>query len=290
MSAIIFGINGQDGYYLNNLLSREGVDVIGVSRSNDKWIKGNVADFDFVKGLIKEHKPEYVFHLAANSTTRHDVVFENHDTISTGSLNILESVYLSSPDTKVFISGSGLQFKNTGLPISEKNEFEANSPYCVSRIQSTYAARYYRSLGVKAYVGYFFHHDSPRRGERHLNMKIAKTALKIKQGKSEIIEIGNIDVIKEYNYAADFMEAIWMLINQVNIFETVIGSGVGYAIKDWLKICFEKVDLNWENYVSTVKNYRPEFKVMISDPTTIFSIGWKPQVDINQLADKMMTF
>jgi GDPmannose 4,6-dehydratase len=288
MSAIIFGANGQDGYYLSNLLIRQGVEVIGVSRSNGNWLRGDVGNFDFVKNLISKHRPKFVFHLAANSTTRHDVVFENHETISTGTLNILESAHQSSAETKVFISGSGLQFKNNGLPISECDSFEANSPYSVSRIQSTYAARYYRSLGIKTYIGYFFHHDSPRRSERHLNMKIAKTALRIKGRNSEMLEIGNIDVVKEYNYAGDFMNAIWMLVNQDKVFETVIGSGKGYAIRDWLEICFSKAGLNWQDFIKTNSQYRPEFRSMISNPNTLFSLGWKPLVTIQDLAEKMM--
>jgi GDPmannose 4,6-dehydratase len=288
MTAIIFGANGQDGYYLSNLLSHKGVKVIGVSRNNSNWIKGDVGNFKFVESLIYKHRPEYVFHLAANSTTRHNVVFENHETISTGTLNILESVYQTSPTTKVFISGSGLQFKNSGLPISEFDPFEASSPYCVSRIQSVYAARYYRSLGIKTYVGYFFHHDSPMRSERHLNMKIAKAALKIKEGSSGILEIGDIDVVKEYNDAEDFMRAIWMLVNQDNVFETVIGSGRGYSIRDWLDICFQKVDMNWQDFVKTNSEYSPEFKSLVSNPTTLFSLGWKPLITIHELAENMM--
>jgi GDPmannose 4,6-dehydratase len=288
MTAIIFGANGQDGYYLSDLLIHQDIEVIGVSRSNGNWIEGDVGNFDFVKDLIRKHQPHYVFHLAANSTTRHNVIFENHETISTGSLNILESVYRKSPETKVFISGSGLQFKNTGSPISEFDPFEASSPYCVSRIQSVYAARYYRSLGIKTYVGYFFHHDSPMRSERHLNMKIAQAALRIKGGNSEILEIGNIDVVKEYNYAEDFMKATWMLVNQDKVFETVIGSGKGYSIRDWLEICFQNIGMNWRGFVKTNNEYSPEFKCMISNPITLFSLGWKPLVTIHELAEKMM--
>lgn len=289
MKAIIFGVNGQDGFYLNNLLISNAIEVIGVSRSNGNWIVGNVADYNFVESLIKKYRPDFVFHFAANSTTRHEVTFENHETIATGTLNILESVYRNSPKTKVFISGSGLQFKNKGLPISESDPFEATSAYCVSRIQSAYSARYYRSLGVKTYVGYFFHHDSPLRSERHLNMKIAKAALRIKKASNEKLEIGNIDVVKEYNYAGDVVNAVWVLVNQDNTFEAVIGSGKGYAIRDWLEICFERLKMDWREHVIVGKDFKPEFMRMISDPTTILSLGWVPQVDIYKLSEKMMT-
>jgi GDPmannose 4,6-dehydratase len=287
VKAIIFGSNGQDGHYLNSLLQNNNIEVLGISRSGE-WHRGDVGDWKTVRHYVQKYKPEYIFHLAANSTTKHEALFENHETISTGTINILEAVYKFSPSSKVFVSGSGLQFVNNGTPISENDSFEATSPYSIARIQSVYVARYYRSLGLKTYVGYFFHHDSPRRSERHLNMKIAKAALRINHGNSEIVEIGNMDVVKEYNYAGDFMNAIWMLVNQDRVFETVIGSGRGYAIRDWLNICFEKVSLNWENYVKINEDYHPEFMTLISDPTTLFSIGWNPQVDIHVLADKMM--
>ncbi|HOV11632.1 MAG TPA: NAD-dependent epimerase/dehydratase family protein, partial [Bacteroidales bacterium] len=141
MKAVVFGIHGQDGYYLNNILQKNNVQVIGVSRSEGNWVRGDVSNRTFVEELIRNHQPDYVFHLAANSTTRHDALFENHETISTGTLNILEAVYRYSPGTKVFLSGSAMQFENKGLPIDEQTPLSASSPYAVARIQSVYAGR-----------------------------------------------------------------------------------------------------------------------------------------------------
>ena len=121
MKALIFGINSQDGFYLNEILKNSSVEVVGISRSAGSWLKGDVSDTDFVEGLIKSKNPDYIFHLAANSTTQHYTLFENHETISTGTLNILESVYKYSPKTKVFLSGSAMQFENKGLPIDENH-------------------------------------------------------------------------------------------------------------------------------------------------------------------------
>ena len=143
MNALIFGANGQDGYYLSQLCREKGIAAVGVSRKG-KWVHGDVVRYEDVERLIREYAPGYVFHLAASSTTRHDALFENHETISTGTLNILEAVKRHCPDAKVFVTGSGVQFKNTGNPISENDEFEGNSPYSVARIQSVYAARYFR--------------------------------------------------------------------------------------------------------------------------------------------------
>lgn len=194
MKAIIFGITGQDGYYLNKLLFEKGIEVIGVSRSNAQYINGEVGDFEFVNKLIEQHKPDYIFHLAANSTTRHEALFENHQVISTGTLNILESVKNHCADCKVFLSGSAMQFKNTGAPIDENTEFEASSPYSIARIQSVYAGRYYRNkFKISVYVGYFFNHDSDLRTERHVNKKITNAVNRIKM---EVKKSLNLEILK----------------------------------------------------------------------------------------------
>ncbi|AFV24573.1 NAD-dependent epimerase/dehydratase [Methanolobus psychrophilus R15] len=288
MKAIIFGINGQDGYYLTQLLTLNRVDVIGVSRSHG-YIKGDVADYSFVESIIKHHQPDYVFHFAANSTTAHSALFDNHNAISTGTLNILECVRLHCPKTKVFLSGSAMQFKNEGVPIDEQTPFEANSAYSVARIQSVYAGRYYRSaFGLQVYVGYFFNHDSPLRSERHVNQKIVSAVKRIANGSSEKLKLGNIDVKKEFNYAGDVVEAVWILINQDTVFEAMIGSGIAHSIREWVEYCFKKVNKNWEEHVIINHEFVPEYEMLVSNSELIRSIGWKQKVDFYKLADMMM--
>lgn len=288
-SAIIFGITGQDGFYLNVLLKKLQIEVIGVARSSGSWLQGDVADFAFVSKLIKKHQPDYVFHLAANSTTRHEALFENHVTISTGTLNILESVRLSCPTAKVFLSGSALQFKNEGLPIDEQTVFAAQSPYAVSRIQSVYAARYYRqAYNLKVYVGYFFNHDSVLRTEQYVNQKIVAAVNRIAKGSTEKLVLGNIDVKKEFNYAGDIVEAIWKLVNQDLQFEAVIGCGQAYSIRDWVEYCFKKINKTWTDYTIEEQNYIPEYKILVSNPKLIKALGWQPKVTMYDLADKML--
>lgn len=290
MKAIIFGINGQDGYYLTKLLSLNRIVVIGVSRSNAEFI-GDVADYSFVESIIKHHQPNYIFHFAANSTTHHSALFDNHKAISTGTLNILECVRLHCPTARVFLSGSAMQFKNEGLPIDEQTPFEASSPYSVARIQSVYAGRYYRSaFGLKVFIGYFFNHDSPLRSEKHVNQKIVRTVKRIASGSTEKLELGNIDVKKEFNYAGDVVEAVWTLINQENIFEAIIGSGEAHSIQEWVEYCFKKINRNWEDYVIIKHDFMPDYEVLVSNPELIQSIGWKPTFDFYKLADIMMGY
>ncbi len=289
MKAIIFGISGQDGFYLREICTSESIEVLGITRSRGPWLTGDVSDYSFVEGLIRTHQPGYVFHLAANSTTQHSALFENHKTISTGTLNILEAVCKYSPKTKVFLTGSAMQFENRGLPIDEKTNWCASSPYSVARIQSTYAGRYYRKLGLDVYVGYLFNHDSPHRAERHISQKIAKAIKRISNGSKEIIEIGNLLVRKEHTFAGDVARAMWLLVNNdKNVYECVIGSGKAYSIKSWLEACCANFRINWQEIVKITETIIPEYDVLVSNPGLLLSLGWTQTVEIEELA-KMMT-
>jgi GDPmannose 4,6-dehydratase len=288
MKTIIFGINGQDGYYLKEICQKRKIEVIGVSRSSGNWIQGDVSNFIFVENFIKKEKPEYIFHVAANSTTKHEALFENHETISTGTLNILESVKRHSPESRVFITGSGVQFENTGKPISETDNFEAKSPYSIARIQSVYAARYFRSLGIRVYVGYLFHHASPLRKDNHISKMIANAVKRIANGSNEKITLGDISVKKEWAFAGDIAEGIFSLINQDKIFEACIGTGKAYSIQDWLEICFNRINKDWKEYVNLKESFLPEYKILVSDPSTINSTGWQPKITFENLCDMML--
>lgn len=285
--AIIFGASGQDGYYLTNLLHSLNIDVVPVSRS-EGFINTDISNYQQVADLIKEHKPDYVFHFAANSTTKHTVIFENNTTIVTGTLNILEAVKNYSPNCKVFISGSALQFKNNNLPIDETTPFEARDGYSASRIASVYMARYYRSLGLQIYVGYFFNHDSERRSERHLTKKIVSTAKDILIGKMQNFEVGSLESIKEYTHAKDTVSAVWILVNQTDIYEAVIGSGIGYRLNDWIELCFAKVGMNWQDYVIEQDNFKADYKSLVSNPALMRSLGWEPKITLDELATLML--
>jgi len=287
MNVLIFGASGQDGHYLADLCKTKGLSPIGVSRTGNGQ-RGDVGIYEDVETLIKKYAPAYIFHLAARSTTRHDALFENHQTISTGTLNILESVKNHSPQTRVFLAGSGVQFRNTGKPISERDPFEASSPYAVARIQSVYAARYYRSLGLRVYVGYLFHHESPLRKPNHVSMKIALAAQRIAAGGQEKLELGDITVEKEWTFAGDVAQAMLTLVRQDDLFEATIGSGAAYSIKDWLEQCFGVIGKDWHDHVHLKEGFISEYPRLVSDPATIRSLGWSPKVGFAALAHMMM--
>jgi GDPmannose 4,6-dehydratase len=282
MTALILGGGGQDGHYLHECLVERGIASICMPRSGV-----DVSDFNAVEAIISSVRPSYVFNLAAASTTRHDALFENHATISTGNLNVLEAVRLRCPNAKVFITGSAVQFENNGTPIDENNAFKASSPYAIARIQSVYAARYYRSLGLQTYVGYLFHHESPLRKPNHVSKMIVDAANRIAEGSDEKLVVGDIYVVKEWTFAEDVVEAILTLVGQNDIFEAVIGSGEGHSIREWIELCFGMVGLDWKDHIIERQDFSAEYKTLISNPLLIKSLGWGPKTSFKDLATMM---
>lgn len=289
LTALIFGASGQDGIYMAKLCQSKGIMPIGIARRPGFDVQGSVSDIQLVETLVQDHKPSFIFHFAANSTTRHDSLFINHETISTGTLNILESVKKYSPNTRVLITGSGVQFKNIGEPISENSEFEAWNAYAVSRIQSVYAARYFRQLGLKVYVAYLFHHESPFRQDHHVSKMICNQIHDILAGKISKLKLGDPSVQKEWGFAGDIVDGIFTLVNQDKVFEACVGTGVVHSIYDFLSACFDQAGLSLESNLEVNVSYQAEYSKLVSCPKTIVSLGWKPRTTLSELAKIMLT-
>lgn len=289
MKVIIFGVNGQDGFYLSKVCQKRQIEVVGVSRKGF-CIHGDVSLPEIVEKLIRIHQPDMIFHLAAVSSTEHDAIYENNSTIGTGTINILESVKRWSPHSKVFIVGSGLQFVNKGLPISETDTFDHSSVYAATRNYSVYLARYFRKMGIKTYVGYLFHHESPLRSEKHVCQKIAMAARRIADGDNFIFELGDISVKKEWTFAENIAEGIMTLMEQDIVTEATIGSGLAYSIEDWLNECFSIIKKDWIDYVKVQKNYKPEYNILVSNSTTINALGWFAETTFSELAKIMIKY
>jgi GDPmannose 4,6-dehydratase len=287
MEVLIFGANGQDGHYLSRLCQRRGWDVAAVSRSNAP-ILGDVADGPFVTGLIRTRRPALIFHLAARSTTRHDAAAENHATIGTGTLNILEAVHQHSPDSRVFLAGSALQFINRGQPISEDDPWAAASPYAAARNYSNFLARYYRQLGVKVFFGYLFHHESPLRKPGHVSKTIADAARRAAAGETFQLELGDLSVEKEWTFAGDMVEAMLTLTQQDAVFEANLGSGIACSIADFAAACFATVNCDWRNYITQKQDFTAEYPRLVANPARIHSLGWRPRTTFQELARLMV--
>jgi GDPmannose 4,6-dehydratase len=188
----------------------------------------------------------------------------------------------------VFLAGSGFQFENEGFPLDEDCRLGHSSAYVVARNQSLFAARYYRTLGVKVYFGFLFHHDSPLRSSQHMSMKIAEAAALASTGNSGRLLLGDLDAEKEYTFAGDVVTAIWTFVRQDEISECVIGSGRVYSIRQWAQGCFEHVGLDWANYLGVDPAYSNPCRRLVSNPAKLRSMGWQPKVQFGQLCEMMM--
>jgi GDPmannose 4,6-dehydratase len=278
-SAIITGSNGQDGWYLHQLLKREGVDAVLVSRPSGV----DLSDFNEVVDLVLNTRSDYIFHLAARSTVDHASARINHDVIARGSFNLLEAVQKWRPECKVFLAGSAYQFKNEDKPISETDPWDTTSVYCAARGYSKLLADAYRAQGLTVYFGYFFHHESPRRGANHISQRIARAARN-----RESIEIGDPNVIKEWTFAGDTMEAVWSFVNQDAIFEANIGTGIGHSIAKFAEICYATQGLYWLDHIKVSTDYISLYRSLTCNPERIYSIGWRPRVSIGELVEQLV--
>lgn len=287
-TALIFGAGGQDGHYLSLLCRERGITAVGCSRSPGAWTQGDVADRRLVEELVRTHHPAYIFQLAARSTTSHDALFDNHAAISSGTINVLEAARLHAPQARIFLPGSGVMFRNEGRPISERDAFEASSPYAVARIHAVHAGRYYRTLGLRVFVGHLFHHESPLRGPAHVSRMIADAARRAAAGNTEPVEIGDIGVEKEWTFAGDVADGMFKLLDQDDVHEAVIGSGRAYTIRQWLEACFGAVGRDWREHVRLRDDFIPEYRRLVSDPSTMLKLGWSPKVGFAELAAMMM--
>lgn len=285
-SAIIFGASGQDGFYLSKLLENLEINVHGTSSAhNNKFTYVDLAAFPVVKKFISDITPDYIFFLSAISSTTHDSGIINHDIISTGTINILEACRQIDFMGKIFIAGSAFQYKPSFKPLSEKSPLDYKTLYACSRNYSTNVSRYYRkNFKLKIYNGFLFHHDSPKRGKNHLSSKIINVAI----NKGEYLKIDDIDYLKEFNHAKDIVNAIWLLVSQNEFFESNIGSGIAYSIKDFIFKVFEYVNSDWEKYIVSNENFKKDEKYYISNPSIIKSLGWSPKYDFQSLMIDMI--
>lgn len=272
--AIITGSNGQDGGFLKELLKQQGIIPVGIV---------DAFDTNWTRVLIQDVRPEYVFHLAAKSTVNHAAALQNHELLANGTLNILEAVREHARECRVFLAGSAYQFRNDGNPIKETDPWETRSVYCAARGYSNLLARAYRHMGLHVYFGYFFHHDSPRRHARHISQRIASAARESRE-----VEIGNMDVVKEWTWAGDAVEAIWSLVNQDAVWEANIGTGIGHSIAEFAHACFAVNGLDYLQYVRPRPGFQPEYSRLTCDPSRIFSTGWRPRHDLQYLAEQMV--
>lgn len=287
--AVIFGGGGQDGGFLNSLLLSLGYRVnIFTHRGGEIGPPLDVSEFDRVEVIIQKYRPAIIFHLAAKSSTSHEFVVENHQAIVDGALAVIEAVDRHIPNSKVFLASSALVFKNEGCPIREENELVTDTAYAMARVEALHIARYYRHRGRKVYVGFLFNHESPMRPTNSVVRNIARGVVDIHLGVKKSLSIGNVNVVKEWMWAGDAVAAMFLLVNQDDVFEVCIGDGIGKSVRDYAVACCDIVGLSLDDYLIEIPGYEAEYATLVSDPRKIRLLGWRPEVNLENLAKRMV--
>ncbi len=285
-TAIIFGSAGQDGFYLKNILSKNNINTIGISRSEGDII-GSVGEMSLVSSVLSKFRPDYIFHLAAISSTKEEFNTANFFSIEVGTFNILETVRKLNLSARVFISGSAFQFKNLNKPINELTPLQSDDFYSFSRNQSLEMARYFRDkYEQKIYFGFLFNHDSPRRPDTFFCKKMSNLAQNYaNKNLREKTFVGDLSYSREFSFAGDIMEAVFKLISQEKVYEAVVGSGLAFSLKDWVSACFHRHSMDFENFIDY--EFNDNGHVLVSSPIVMKSLGWTPHYDFEAVVELM---
>jgi len=308
-TAIITGITGQDGSYLAELLLKKGYQVIGVARRsstvNYERINHIVDDITIVQGdlqdqgsllsLLEEHKPSEVYNLAAQSfvPTSWNQPALTGDVTALGVTRMLEAIRFVNPKIRFYQASSSEMFgKVMEVPQSENTPFYPRSPYGVAKVYGHWITINYReSFDMFATSGILFNHESPRRGMEFVTRKISNAVASIKLGKSKELRLGNLEAQRDWGFAGDYVEAMWLMLQQDHPDNYVIGTGETHPVREFCEIAFSHVDLDYKDYVvMDEKFYRPaEVDLLISDPSKARTqLKWEPAVSFNELVTMMV--
>ena len=315
-TALITGITGQDGSYLAELLLEKGYEVWGIIRRSSNFntqridhifkdvhqkenklqlVYGDLSDASSIGAIIRKIMPDEVYNLAAQSHVK--VSFEipeyTADITAMGSLRILEAIRQFCPKAKYYqASSSEMYGKVKETPQSEKTPFHPRSPYGVSKVFSYWITKNYReSYDMFACNGILFNHESPRRGETFVTKKITKAIAKIKAGKQKKLYLGNLDAKRDWGYAKDYVEAMWLMLQQEKPDDYVIATGETHSVKEFLEEAFNLVGLKWEDYVEIDQRYfRPaEVDLLIGNPKKAKEkLNWEPKTKFKELVKIML--
>lgn len=311
-TALITGITGQDGSFLAELLLKKNCKVFGfVHRSNShtfdnirhllndiNLINGDIGDYISVINAIKTSMPDEIYNLGAQSlvaTSWQQAEYTSNIT-GLGALRVFEAVrqvgdYLGK-QIKIYQASSSEQFGNVPSPQNEDTKFVPRSPYGIAKVFAHNSARVYReSYDQFISCGILFNHESERRKIAFVSMKIANAVAKINAGLQDILKLGNLDVKRDWGYAKDYVEAMYLMLQQEKPDDFVIASGKSHTVKDFVREAFNHVNLNWQNYVEIDQSLiRPaEIFDLRGDSSKVKRIiGWKPKTSFEELVHIMV--
>ena len=314
--ALITGITGQDGSYLAELLLNKGYEVHGIIRRastfntgridhlyKDPHINGvrlflhygDIADSTNLIKLLYRIQPDEVYHLAAQSHVRvsFDIPEYTGDVTGLSTIRILEAIRETGVKSKFYQASSSEMFgKVHEVPQRETTPFHPRSPYGVAKVYAHWATVNYReSYDLFACCGILFNHESPRRGETFVTRKITRAVARIKAGLQENLYLGNLDAKRDWGYAREYVEAMWMMLQQDKAEDYVIATGETHSVEDFLTEAFSHVDLDWRDYVELDPKYlRPaEVDLLIGDASKASrELGWNAKVTFRELVRLMV--
>ncbi|MBD0024528.1 GDP-mannose 4,6-dehydratase [Gordonia pseudamarae] len=313
--ALITGITGQDGSYLAELLLSKGYEVHGLIRRSSSFNTtridhlyvdphetgarlflhyGDLSDGARLVTLVATINPDEVYNLAAQSHVRVSFDEPEHtgDTTGIGSIRLLEAVRLAGVECRYYQASSSEMFGASPPPQNEDTLFYPRSPYGAAKVYSYWVTRNYReAYGMYAVNGILFNHESPRRGETFVTRKVTRAVARIKVGSERYLYMGNLDAVRDWGYAPEYVEGMWRMLQAPEPDDYVLATGFAFTVKDFLVASFEHAGLNWEDHVRFDERYlRPtEVDSLIGDATRAQTLlGWKATVDAPELARIMV--
>tara|TARA_B100000575_G_scaffold170097_1_gene136117 strand:- start:78 stop:1040 length:963 start_codon:yes stop_codon:yes gene_type:complete len=307
--AIITGISGQDGSYLSELLLSKNYKIFGIYNSKKKintisisnkkrrinYLKIDINNFNKIKSLIKKIKPNEFYHLAAQSFINYkfeDEFFKLNPNIN-GTHYILSAIKEYSPKTRFYFAASSELFGNSyNYPQNEETKFNPRSAYGISKIAGYHLTKSYReAYNIYACSGILYNHESPRRSINFVSRKITYNLALILKGKRKKIELGNINAMRDWGHAKDYVYAMWKMLQLKRPYDFVIGTGKLHSVKDFLKTAFGLVNLNYKKFIKINKKFnRPNDKFyLVADCRKAKKIlKWKPKVSFKSLVTEMV--
>jgi GDPmannose 4,6-dehydratase len=313
--AFITGITGQDGSYLAELLLAKGYEVHGLIRRSSSFNTGRLNDIyqdphvdnrklvlhygdlqdsTSLANLIREIKPKEIYNLGAQSHVK--VSFEipeyTADITGTGTIRLLEAIRASGIETRFYQASSSELYGSTPPPQNEQTPFHPRSPYGSAKIFSYWSTVNYReAYGIHASNGILFNHESPRRGETFVTRKITRAVARIAAGIDKEVFLGNLDAVRDWGYAKEFVEAMWLMLQQLKGDDFVIATGESATVRQFAEVAFSRANLDWQKYVKLDDRYlRPsEVDSLIGDASKAERIlGWTPKTNWKKLAEIMV--
>lgn len=315
--ALITGITGQDGSYLAELLLGKGYEVHGLIRRSSSFNTvrldsifqevydkerrlflhyGDLEDSTRLSNLISTIRPSEIYNLAAQSHVKvsFDIPYYTGMVTGLGCLSILETISKVSKEIKYYQASSSELFGASPPPQDESTPFYPRSPYAISKLFAYWSTINYREAHqLHATNGILFNHESPRRGGTFVTKKIAKAAARIAHGFQESLHLGNLDAVRDWGYAPEYVEAMWMMLQCDSPSDYVVATGVSATVRDFTEVCFNYFGLNYNEFIVSDPSYlRPtEVNALIGNPAKVKSIlGWEARTDWKGLAEIMCEY